>query len=276
MAINLATKYSSKVDERFSKQSVTEAWVHNDWDWDGVQTIKVYSIPTVALGSYTRSGTSRYGTPTDLQDTVATYTLTQDKAFTYVIDRGDNIDSLNVRGAAKSLSRQTNEVVIPAIDKYRLAAYTAAAAANAGQSAATNITSSNAYTSFLSAQAYLDNNLVPDTGRVCWATPAFINNIKTDGNFIKASDMAQDMLKKGVIGEIDGVPIVKVPSSYMPTKTPFIVAHKSAMCSPKKLQDYQIHENPPGISGNLVEGRLYYDAFIMDSRKKAVYSWLEV
>jgi N4-gp56 family major capsid protein len=276
MATNLATKYSSKVDERFSKQSVTEKWVHNDYDWDGVQTIKVYSIPTVALGSYSRTGTSRYGTPADLGDTLATYTLTQDKAFTYVIDKGDNIDSLNVRAAAKSLSRQTNEVVIPAIDKYRLAAYVTAAAANGGRPAATNITTSNAYSSFLQAQGTLDDILVPDTGRVCFVTPKYLNTIKQDGNFIKASDMAQDMLVKGQVGEIDGVAIVKAPTSYFPTKTPFILTHKSVMCAPKKLQDYQIHENPPGISGNLVEGRLYYDAFVMDSRKTAIYAWLEV
>jgi hypothetical protein len=78
------------------------------------------------------------------------------------------------------------------------------------------------------------------------------------------------------VGEVDGVKIVKAPSSYFPAKTPFIIVHKSAMCAPKKLQDYKIHENPPGINGNLVEGRIYYDAFILDSRKKAVYSWKEV
>lgn len=276
MAVNLATKFSSKIDERFAKKSVTEAWVHQDWDWDGVQTIKIYSIPTVALGTYTRTGTNRYGTPADLGDTLATYTLTQDKAFTYVIDKGDNIDSLNVRSASKSLKRQNDEVIVPALDKYRLAAYVTAAAANGGRPTATAITSSNAYISFLSAQAVLDEALVPDTGRVCWVTPKFLNTIKVDPNFIKASDMAQDMLKKGQVGEIDGVAIVKAPSSYFPTKTPFILAHKSVMCAPKKLQDYQIHTDPPGISGNLVEGRLYHDAFVIDSRKTAVYAWLEV
>lgn len=276
MAINLATKYSSKVDERFKKKSVTEAWVHQDWDWEGVQSIKVYSIPTVAMGDYSRTGTSRYGTPADLGDTLATYTLTRDRSFTYVIDKGDNIDSLNVRAAGKSLARQNDEVVVPELDKYRLAAYVTAAAANGGRPAATNITTSNAYSSFLTAQAALDDLLVPDSGRVCFVTPGYLNKIKQDGNFIKASDMAQEMLVKGQVGEIDGVAIVKAPTTYFPTKTPFILTHKSVMCAPKKLQEYQIHENPPGINGNLVEGRIYYDAFVMDSRKTAIYAWLEV
>lgn len=276
MATNLATKYSAKVDERFKKKSVTEAWVHQDWDWEGVQTIKVYSIPTVAMGNYSRSGTSRYGTPADLGDTLATYTLTRDRSFTYVIDKGDNVDSLNVRAAGKSLARQNDEVVVPEIDKYRLAAYVTAAAANGGRPTATNITTSNAYSSFLAAQATLDDLLVPDTGRVCFVTPGYLNKVKQDGNFIKASEMSQEMLVKGQVGEIDGVAIVKAPTTYFPTKTPFVLTHKSVMCAPKKLQEYQIHENPPGINGNLVEGRIYYDAFVMDSRKTAIYAWLEV
>ena len=44
MAVNLAEKYSKKVDERFKLKSLTEGIVNHDYDWDGVQTIKIYSI----------------------------------------------------------------------------------------------------------------------------------------------------------------------------------------------------------------------------------------
>src|SRR5579875_1001523 len=128
----------------------------------------------------------------------------------------------------------------------------------------------------LKATTYLDDNKVPQDGRIAFVTPRFYNFLKQDGTFIKASELAQNMLITGQVGEVDGVAIVKVPTSYMPAKTPFIIVHKSAMCAPKKLQDYKIHENPPGINGNLVEGRIYYDAFVLTSRVKAVYAWLTV
>ena len=38
-----------------------------------------------------------------------------------------------------------------------------------------------------------------------------------------------------------------------------------------KLEDYTIHANPPGISGSLVEGRIVYDAFVLDNKVKAIY-----
>jgi len=61
MAVNLASKYSDKIDERFKLKSLTESAVHQDYDWDGVNTVNVYSVSTYALGNYTRTGTSRYG-----------------------------------------------------------------------------------------------------------------------------------------------------------------------------------------------------------------------
>jgi N4-gp56 family major capsid protein len=276
MAVNLASKYSGKVDERFKLKSLTEAAVHNEYEWNGVNAINVYSIATSALGNYLRTGASRYGTPAELDDTVANYTLAQDKAFTFTIDKGNRLDSEMVREAGKALARQNDEVVVPSIDIYRLTKWVAAATANSGRPTATNITASNAYTSFLSASEYLDENKVPQEGRIAFVTPKFYNFLKLDPTFLKATEIGQKMLINGQVGEVDGVKIVKAPSSYFPTKTPFVITHKSAMCAPKKLQDYKIHENPPGINGHLIEGRIYYDAFIMDSRKKAVYAWLEV
>jgi N4-gp56 family major capsid protein len=276
MAVNLASKYSNQVDERFKLKSLTDAATHQDYDWDGVKTVNVYSIATSAMNDYTRTGTGRYGVAAELDDTVATYTLAKDRSFTFTIDQGNRKDSMNVREAGKALARQHDEVVVPEIDIYRLTKWDAAAVANSGVPTATNITASNAYVSFLQAGAYLDDNKVPQEGRIAFVTPAFYNFLKQDPTFLKASDIGQKMLINGQVGEVDGVKIVKMPTSYFPAKTPFIVVHKSAMCAPKKLQDYKIHENPPGINGNLVEGRIYYDAFILDSRKKAVYAWKTV
>lgn len=277
MAMNLATKYSNKVDERFKIKSLTEAATHQDYDWEGVNAVTVYSIPTVAMNTYARTGASgRYGTAAELDNTKVTYTLSRDRSFTFAIDQGNAIDTMGVMAAGKALARQNDEVIVPEIDVYRLAAWSAGAVANGGVPTATDITASNAYSSFLTATAYLDDNKVPQDGRIAFVTPKFYNFIKLDPTFMLASEIAQNMKINGQVGEVDGVKIVKAPTSYFPIKTPFILTHKSVMCAPKKLQDYKVHDNPPGINGSLVEGRIYYDAFIMDAKKKGCYSWLTV
>ena len=50
-----------------------------------------------------------------------------------------------------------------------------------------------------------------------------------------------------------------------------MVCHPVATVAPVKLEVYTIHENPPGISGALVEGRICYGAFVLDNKAKAIY-----
>ena len=63
MAVNYASKYAEKIDERFSLGLLTEGAVNQDYEWIGVETVNVYSVPTVAMGNYATSGSNRYGTP---------------------------------------------------------------------------------------------------------------------------------------------------------------------------------------------------------------------
>jgi hypothetical protein len=79
------------------------------------------------------------------------------------------------------------------------------------------------------------------------------------------------MLIKGQVGEVDGVKIVMVPSIYLPANTEFIVTNPIATVAPKKLEDYKTHDNPPGINGWLVEGRMIYDAFVLKNKVNAIY-----
>lgn len=269
MAINLASKYSDKVVERFKQKALTDKGLNNDYDWAGVKTVTVYSIPTVAMNDYTRSGNARYGVAGELQNTKQDLTLTKDRSFTFTIDKGNLTETMGVMEAGKALARQTDEVIVPEIDTYRLATWAAATGAQTTGLAAA-LTTSNAYLKFLAAQEKLDNELVPQEGRLCYATPATINLFKQDPNFVKSSDIAQNMLIKGQVGEVDGVAIIKVPANKMPVNTGFILIHPSCSCSPMKLEDYKIHDNPPGISGKLVEGRVIYDCFVFDTLAKAI------
>ena len=269
MAINYASKYSQLVDERFTKESVTAPAINNNYDFSGVKTVYVYSIPTVAMGDYKREGANRYGNPEELGDSVQELTMTKDRSFTFTIDRGNRDDQMMVKESGKALRRQISEVVIPEIDQYRLAKIAEGAAE--GNEATAALSKTNAYASFLDGMAALTDKLAPLAGRVCYASTAFYKFIKQDEAFIKASELGQTVLMKGQLGEVDGVPIIVVPTSWLPANVGFVITNAAACCAPIKLADYKVHENPPGISGWLVEGRVYYDAFVLDNKKAAIY-----
>ena len=59
MTVNLASKFSNKVDEKFTKESQALMGTSGEYEFTGVDTVKVYSIDTVEMGDYTRSGQNR-------------------------------------------------------------------------------------------------------------------------------------------------------------------------------------------------------------------------
>ena len=274
MPSNLASKYAPKVDERFASESFTENIGFNkDYNWDGVATLTVYDIPTVALGDYTKSGTSRYGELADLEDTKTDYTISRDRAFTYGIDEGDSRSQLDIKKKeGRSLAREIREVVTPEIDKYRLKKMHNMAIETSQKVTASGLAANNAYSKFLDCNAFLDEAEVPQTGRIAFVSPTMYNYLKQDSAFIKYGDLSQKMLLKGQVGEVDGVKIIKIPSNYFQTGTECIIIHPKCMATPMKLKDYVTHINPMGYNGTVVEGRIMYDAFILKSKKKAIAS----
>lgn len=267
MAINYASKYSNIVDEKFTKASFTQTAVNTNYDFNGVNTVNVYSIETKEMADYKMTGLARYGEPEELQDTVQTLTMTQDRAFTFTIDRRNYTDTMMVRESGRALSRQLEERTIPEVDTYRLGVIVA----NAGTTKTAAITSDNAYSEFLTGVTTLLDNKAPLSGTFAFIGSNFYKQIRLDPSFIKASDMAQSMLVRGQVGTVEGIPVIHVPASYLPSGTEFVITNQIAVPSAQKIESYKIHDNPPGINGWLVEGRIYYDAWVLENKKPVIY-----
>jgi hypothetical protein len=84
--------------------------------------------------------------------------------------------------------------------------------------------------------------------------------------FVLASDKAYGDLKSGNLGTVDGCEIIISNSTEMPTNTNLIITHKDVTTFADVLTDYVTHENPRGVNGWSLEGRISYDSFV-DSNK---------
>ena len=280
---SLASKYAQKVDEAFQRGALLNHVTNRDYDWDGVESVYVYSIPVVELNDYTRSGTNRYGSPSELGNSTQKLTIRKDRSWTFTIDKLNRNQSQMVSDAGKAVARQLALKVIPEVDTYTFQEM----AANAGHSDNTAPTKNNAYSLLLAAQEALGDANVPDQGRVCLVSYAFAGLLKQDPAFMRDCDIAQNALIKGLLGEVDGCKIIKVPSSRMPgkitttgegdeavtTKTPgsFLLCHPIATVAPSVLSEYKVHTDAPGISGWLCEGRISYDAFVLNNKRDAIF-----
>ena len=270
MAVNLALKYSKEVDTRFRLKSLTDIAVGVKHDFIGVVTVRVFGFTAQPLNDYSRTGANRYGTPSELQDVVQELTLTKDRGVPITVDKGNYMQGMELKKAGEIVTMQMDEVFTPELDTYRLAKMAAAATSNSRVATAA-ITASNAYDKFLDGGVSLDNDQVPTEGRVAFVTPTFYKFIKQDVTAIMATESGQKVKFSGMMGELDGVKIVKVPSNRMPANAAFIIIHPSCFASPKTLNEIKVDDKPQGISGMLIEMRFIYDAFVMDQRKLAIW-----
>lgn len=273
MPIDLATKFQPYTDEQFSTESRKSLLTNQDFDWVGAHAVKVYKINTSPMHDYGRSGPavgewSRYGPVAALDATTQEMALRKDRSFTFAIDKMDNDETVWQLAAASALARQNREVCVPEVDRYTYGVM----CDNAGTKPdAKALNATNIYAEILAGSESLDNAEVPETGRVLVVTPATYALMKKSKDIVLESDVGNELRLKGVIGMLDGMAVQKIPANRLPAGFGFMVAHPCATVAPVKLEDYTVHENPPGISGALVEGRIVYDAFVLDNKSLAIY-----
>lgn len=273
MAIELVTKYLPYVDELFSKESKKELLTNQDFSFDGAHTVKIYKINTSEMNDYGRGGAasgnwSRYGAVESLDATTETMTLRKDRSFTFVIDALDADETGMALSSASALARQLREVVIPEVDTWVYAQMVKDAGFKPAPAA---LTHDNIYEEIVKASAALDDELVPEIGRVLTVTPDTYLLMKRCKDITMDTEIGNDMRVKGVIANIDGAVTIKIASARLPANFGFMLVHPCATVAPTKLEDYITHVNPPGINGTLVEGRIVYDAFVLENKAKAIY-----
>lgn len=273
MATDLVTKYLPYVDEMFTTESKKSLLTNQDFSWDGANAVKIYKVSTTAMTDYGRSGPatgnwSRFGAVEDLDATTASMALRKDRSFTFAIDKLDEDETAQQLKAASALARQLRQVVIPEVDVWT---YTQMCLNAGNKPAAIELTATNIYGEIIKGSNALDTAEAPDVGRVLLVTPDTYLLMKQSKDIVMETDVGNDMRLRGVISNLDGLTIIRVPTTRVPAGFGFMLAHPVATVAPTKLADYRVHQDPPGISGSLVEGRINYDAFVLDNKADALY-----
>jgi len=271
MAQNWAASHLNTVDERYFTAAVTDDLINKGirLDFNGKKSVTIYDVDVVDEVDYVRSGFNRFGDVVELGTGEQTFTLSQDKAFTFTVDRGNLNDSMMVQEANKAAKRQIREVSVPATDKYRLATLHAYAVANS-QSATNALASTDVYQKILTQNAALYEATNEEDGLVLFVTPTTYNLLKRDPEFVRDCDTTYRDLKKGIMGEVDGMKIKRVRASYLPANTGFMIVSDKVLVSPTKMNSVRVLTEVQGIDGAVVEGRRYYDAFIPSNKGAAI------
>ena len=269
MSVNLVTRYQDKLANLYTAKSFLKGKTSTEWAWDGSRSIKILSVVTQPLNNYDRTAASnRYGTPAELQDTVQTLTVTQDKSFSIVVDKGNLTEQNMLKKAGQVLSAEVGEQVVPCIDKYALSRFALLAGKVADAGAA--LTKANILEKLLAVEDWFSDNLIPLTGRYVCMKNAHVSLLRQ--SLTACDDITDRLLLKGIVGRFGSLNIVGVPASWMPANIELVAFQTRSVVIPEQISEARVHENPQGFSGNVLEGRYLFDAGVIAAFKDGCYA----
>lgn len=282
--MDLVTKFSKHVDEAFAAESRSSLLARANFDFVGANQVAIWTTTSGEMQDYLRNdetgeggrevldelnaGRSLYGTIGRNEATAHLYNLQKDRSFTFMVDALDLDETAGVLAAGGALARQVRERIIPEIDSYVVNKMISGAGTTAE---AAELTAANIYTKIISANSALDEAEVPEADRVLLVTPATMLLMKQCEDIVMETDIAENMRIRGVISNLDGLRVIKIPSSRVPETFGFLIAHPDCTAAPEKLRSFNVHTNPPGLNGTLIEGRINYGCFVLPNKANGIY-----
>jgi len=121
----------------------------------------------------------------------------------------------------------------------------------------------------------MDNKLVPPESRYLYIKATYYNLLRQSKEFLAVDSLAVKALSKGLVGEIADMKVIKMPDCYFPENTYFLIAYKDSIILPNKIKTARVLKNVPGLDGSLLEGRNYFDAFVLGAKADGVYGLVD-
>lgn len=266
MTINLHAKYKGDIEQAFTLNSIIAGKLTKQFDFTGVNTIKLSTIVTQDLATYSRS--TGFASAVEVKDYIQNFTLSQEKSFNMKIDKLNASDQSGIKAAGPILAAEIKEKVTPYFDQWALkqAAYYGGKSVVLG--AATS--KSNIVGYITDARTHFTDNLVPEGDRYLFLHSADYAYVLQSPEFIAVDTSVGDIAMKGVVGKIASFWVVETPSSYLPTSVRFIAIHKDSFIVPMKVEETRII-NSESFVGKLLQGLFYGDAFVIGAKAAGVY-----
>lgn len=288
--IALAQKYLPLLDEVYKVSSRTSLLDATRVEFVGANTIKLYKTAMDGLGDYSRNNGYTNG---DVTGTWETFTLTKDRGRSFMVDRMDNEETMNM--AFGTLAGEfIRTKVAPEIDAYtfaKLAGTSGILSANADITVGTTDVPGLINT----AEKELNENEVPYEGRILFMSETAYAGLR-------------DKVVRTVLNEVtginrevetyDGMRIVRVPQSrfytaitlrdgtttgqeaggYVGTPTTgyginFMIVHPSAVTKVVKHvlpRIFTPEENQTADAWKF-DYRIYHDTFAYENKVKGIY-----
>ena len=270
MAITASEIYSPVIDQPFDDESFTKELEGNNKEIKfekGSKTVKVRTVVTAgAVTDHDAAETfsEQIAGITNVDSTIATYTLDQAKDIKQFLDRTVIATNNSITEGGKVLSAIISEQMVPLIDAYRLGVLAAVAVTTSQDTVATD----DGYDDWLVARAFIVNaRLFKDVIGYVGTTTA--NNIRNSGKLDPFTPGLEKSLRTGDLGMLAGVKLKEVPADILPANTLGILVNPHVVSAPRFLDDSKVGESAAAF-GSLLLCLYMYTCVVSTPKNKGI------
>ncbi len=226
------------------------------------RTFTVLETNEAELRDYQRNTANEL---TTLKADETSYVLDVEKYWGLQIDDLD-VKDLNTEVEQYQVAKQTNKIVAPYLDQLRFATVIGNAFKNVIPVA------DKEYDAVLDAGAELDELATSGT-RYLFVTPTFYKAIKKRIVELPQGDRDNNVRYKGVVGELDGAIVVKVPNRILNTgdnSVDAVLTVDNVLASPVQVDKFESGRLGAGRFGVYLQQLLYTGAFVLQKNQPKI------
>jgi hypothetical protein len=288
-SIALASKFLPILDEIYKAASNTARMdaMTKPVEFGAANEVKVFKTSMVGLGTYSRSTGYPAGDVTGTWETMA---LTASRGRAFSVDRMDDEETLG-QAFGTLAGEFIRTRVAPEVDAYRFAKYAGTSGISTVAEAAL-ATGAEVLAAFDAAMTQMDNDEVPDEGRILYISSAIYGLLKAAISRNLQNESGVDRRVK----MLDGVEVIEVPQTRFYTQVTldpgtssdaggysktastgrninFMLIHPTAVLQPVKHAMPKIFNPDENQTADawLFQYRLYHDAFVYENKVDGIY-----
>lgn len=290
-SIALAQKYLPLLDEVYKASSRTAFLDETDAQFVGANAVKVFKTSMDGLGNYNRNTGYVDGSVTGTWETM---TLTQDRGRSFMIDRMDNEETLDM-AFGRLAGEFIRTKVVPEVDAYRFAKLAGTAGIGAATPADITVGTSDVPGFITEAERAMNEDEVPKEGRILFISESAYAGLRSK---VEKVIMNADNTVNGAIEVFDGMRVIPVPQSRFYTAITlqngsssgqeaggfvgntttgypinFLIIHPTAVMAVTKHVLPRIFSPDVNQKADAwkFDYRVYHDLFVYENKVKGIY-----
>lgn len=282
--VNYATQFQQEIIQKYTRELLTNDLTTKNISIIGANKVKIPYVTVSGYKDHSRNGGFNRGT---VGNAFMEKTLEFDRDVEFFVDVMDVDETNQALSAANITNTFISEKAIPETDAYRLSKLYSEFTTLGATASEDSLTTANILEKFDTLMEEMDEDEVPEEGRILYVTPAVYTIIKQAEKITRNLDVTRDNAVNRHIRSLDDIKIQRIPSGRMKTAYDFSEGYAPA-ASARQMNMILIHPQSvlsadkhsyinlwaPGShtqgDGYLYQNRKYGDLFVIDNRTDGI------